>query len=101
MGVGFGFFSTPNSTSIMASIEKKDYGMASSMIATMRTFGMLTSMTLITTLLSHYLGNQPISGNTGHLFIETMHSAMIIFTLLSLTGIYCSKKRTTTQVTTP
>jgi len=95
MGIGFGFFSTPNSTAIMTSIEKQDYGMASSMIATMRTFGMLTAMTLITTLLSHYLGDQPVRENTGPQFIATMHSSMIFFTLLSIIGIFCSLARTT------
>ncbi|PHR29813.1 MAG: MFS transporter [Desulfotalea sp.] len=94
MGLGFGFFSTPNSTAIMASIERRDYGLASSMIATMRTYGMLTAMTLITTLLSFYLGDQPISGATAIGFIATMHSAMIIFTLLSIVGIFCSLART-------
>ena len=94
MGVGFGFFSTPNSTAIMTSIEKRDYGMASSMIATMRTFGMLTAMTLITILLSLYLGDKPVSPETGHEFIATMHSAMIFFTLLSIVGIFCSLART-------
>lgn len=97
MGIGFGFFSTPNSTAIMSNIGKKDYGMASSMIATMRTFGMLTSMTIITVLLSYYLGEQPVNIETGQLFIQTMHSAMIIFTLLSLVGIYCSRARTSLQ----
>jgi len=95
MGIGFGFFSTPNSTAIMTSIEKRDYGMASSMIATMRTFGMLTAMTLITILLSLYLGDQPVSESTGPQFIATIHSSMIFFTLLSIIGIFCSLARTT------
>ena len=95
IGIGFGFFSTPNSTAIMTSIEKRDYGMASSMIATMRTFGMLSAMTLITILLSLNLGEQSISEETGTGFIATMHSAMIIFTLLSIIGILCSLARTT------
>ena len=95
IGIGFGFFSTPNSTAIMTSIEKRDYGMASSMIATMRTFGMLSAMTLITILLSLNLGEQSISEETGTGFIATMHSAMIIFTLLSMIGIFCSLARTT------
>jgi EmrB/QacA subfamily drug resistance transporter len=95
MGIGFGFFSTPNSTTIMASIERKDYGMASSMIATMRTFGMLTAMTLITALLSFYLGDQAVTAVTGPKFIQTMHTAMVVFTLLSIVGIFLSMARTT------
>jgi EmrB/QacA subfamily drug resistance transporter len=94
MGLGFGFFSTPNSTAIMSSIDKRDYGMASSMIATMRTTGMLTAMTLITVLLSYYLGDQPISAETGAGFVATMHAAMSIFSLLGVAGIWCSLSRT-------
>jgi EmrB/QacA subfamily drug resistance transporter len=65
MGFGFGFFSTPNSTAIMASIAPRDYGMASSLMATMRTTGMLASMTIITLLLGHFLGDRPVTAETG------------------------------------
>lgn len=94
MGVGFGLFSTPNTAAIMASVDRRDYGMASSMIATMRTTGMLTAMTLITLLLSWYLGKEPVSPETGDRFLATMHTAMVIFSLLGLAGILCSLGRT-------
>ncbi|KJS00453.1 MAG: MFS transporter [Desulfobulbaceae bacterium BRH_c16a] len=94
MGVGFGLFSTPNTTAIMASIDRRDYGMASSMIATMRTTGMLTAMTLITILLSAFLGTEPVTVETGHLFLAAMHTAMVIFSLLGFAGMLCSIGRT-------
>ncbi len=94
MGLGFGFFSTPNTTAIMASVDKADYGMASSMIATMRTIGMLTAMTMVTVLLAWFLGHQPITVDTGHLFLGSMRTAMAIFTLLGIVGIFCSFGRT-------
>lgn len=93
MGLGFGFFSTPNSTAIMASIAPRDYGMASSMIATMRTTGMLTSMTLITVLLSYFLGNQPVTPATGIQFVLTMHTAMILFSVMGLFAMFFSMGR--------
>ncbi|MBF0203202.1 MAG: MFS transporter [Desulfamplus sp.] len=93
MGLGFGFFSTPNSTAIMGSIASRDYGMASSMIATMRTTGMLTSMTLITVLLSYYLGDQSITQATGKAFISTMHTAMMLFSLMGLFAMLFSMGR--------
>ncbi len=93
MGIGFGFFSTPNSTAIMNSISPKDYGMASSVIATMRTTGMLTSMTIITVLLSYYLGNKPVTSATGEAFISTMHTAMILFSFMGLIAIFLSTGR--------
>jgi len=93
MGLGFGFFSTPNSTAIMSSISPRDYGMASSMIATMRTTGMLTSMTLTTLLLSYYLGDQPITSATGKAFVLSMHSAMILFSVMGLFAMFFSMVR--------
>ncbi len=94
MGLGFGFFSTPNTTAIMASINRADYGMASSMIATMRTIGMLTAMTLITVVLAWFLGKQSINPETKHLFLAAMRAAMAIFSLLGVIGIVCSVGRT-------
>lgn len=94
MGLGFGFFSTPNTTAIMASVNKREYGMAASMIATMRTIGMLTALTLITVLLAWFLGNQPIVAETGHLFLAAMNAAMVVFSILGVVGSICSIGRT-------
>lgn len=94
IGIGFGLFSTPNTTAIMASIDRRDYGLAASLIATMRTTGMLTAMTLITLLLSWFLGSQPVTPATGERFLAAMQTAMVIFTLLGCGGILCSLGRT-------
>jgi EmrB/QacA subfamily drug resistance transporter len=94
MGLGFGFFSTPNTTAIMASISPRDYGMASSLIATMRTTGMLTCMTVITLLLGHFLGDRPVAPETGAAFMAAMQSAMLIFSLMGLLAIAFSLGRT-------
>lgn len=93
MGLGFGIFSTPNSAAIMASVEKMDYGMASSMLATMRTVGMLVAMTITTGLLAHYLGDQEVSLQTMPEFLQTMQTAMIIFTFAGILAIFCSMGR--------
>ena len=81
-------------SSSLAIIGKTDYGMASRMIATMRTIGMLTAMTLITVLLAWFLGKQSISPDTRHLFLTAMHAAMAIFSVLGAVGIVCSMGRT-------
>lgn len=93
MGLGFGTFSTPNSAAIMASVEKMDYGMASSMLATMRTVGMLVAMTITTGLLAHYIGEQEVSLQTMPEFLQTMKTAMIIFTFAGILAIFCSMGR--------
>ncbi|MBF0231286.1 MAG: MFS transporter [Desulfamplus sp.] len=94
MGLGFGFFSTPNSTAIMGSIAPRDYGIASSIISTMRSTGMLTSMTIITVLLSYYLGDQKITQATSHLFVSTMQTAMVVFSVMGFIAMLLSIFRT-------
>jgi EmrB/QacA subfamily drug resistance transporter len=93
IGVGMGIFSTPNTAVIMSSVPAKDYGMASSMLATMRSMGMLTSMTIVTFLLSWFMGNQPVSIHTAHAFMNSMRTTFIIFSILSLLGTGCSLGR--------
>jgi EmrB/QacA subfamily drug resistance transporter len=87
LGFGFGIFSTPNTAVIMASVQAKDYGMASSMVGTMRSMGMLTSMTLVTLILSYFMGNHPVSSHTGREFMHSMQTTFIVFSGLSLVGI--------------
>lgn len=87
LGLGFGLFSSPNTAAVMASITPREYGMAASLLATMRSSGMLTSMTIITVILSFYLGNLPITVATGSAFISSMQTALLFFAVLSLVGI--------------
>jgi EmrB/QacA subfamily drug resistance transporter len=93
LGVGFGFFSTPNTAAIMASVPPVHYGTASSLLATMRAMGMLGSMTLITVLLSVFMGRQPVTPETGPAFMTTMRWSLMIFALMSIAGIFCSLGR--------
>lgn len=93
LGTGFGLFATPNTAAVMASVRPRDYGMASSMVATMRSTGMLTSMTIITTVLSVYMGDQAISKATSPPFMQAMRTALLSFSGLSLIGVGCSIAR--------
>lgn len=93
LGLGFGIFSSPNTAIIMSSVQPRDYGMASSMAATMRGMGMLTSMTIVTLILSWFMGDQPVSVQTGDDFMKSMRTTFIIFSMLSLVGIGCSLSR--------
>mgnify|MGYP002477888867 CR=1 FL=1 len=44
LGFGFGMFSSPNTHSVMSSVEKRHLGLASATVSTMRTTGMMFSM---------------------------------------------------------
>ncbi len=95
LGTGFGLFSSPNMTVIMNSVPKNAYGQASSLAATMRTLGMLTSMTISAMLVAHYMGDRPVNASTAPLFLESLQKAMLIFTGMSLAGVACSMGRLT------
>jgi len=93
MGLGFGFFAAPNNLVIMESVPQREYGMAASVIATMRTLGMLTSMTITTVLLEMYLGARQIDASTVIEFVASQRMAMWVFAGLSVLGIFFSMQR--------
>ena len=93
MGVGFSIFSSPNTTAVMGSVSPKNYGIASSFLATMRTIGMLCSMTIITMVFSRIMGDHPVNAQTKTSFLVSMHHCFIIFCLLCVAGVFCSMVR--------
>jgi EmrB/QacA subfamily drug resistance transporter len=98
MGVGFSIFSSPNTTTVMGSVPPKSYGIASSFLATMRTMGMLCSMTIITMVFSQIMGDHPVGPETQSSFLASMHLCMIIFCLLCTAGVFCSMVRVKRKV---
>jgi len=93
LGLGFALFASPNMTSIMDSVTPAHYGIAASFVATMRTTGMLTAMTLITFILHLFMGEAPVTPQTAGAYLTGMHTGFIIFTGLGLVGVLCSLGR--------
>ena len=93
VGVGFGFFSSPNSNAIMSCVEKKDSGVASSLLATMRTVGQTSSMAMVTFIASFELGDHTFETATPQSLIEMMHIAFFVFGLICTAGVFISLKR--------
>jgi len=98
MGVGFALFSTPNMLTVMGRVTPKHYGLASSLVSTMRTIGMLVSMTVATLIVSAYLGERAIDDGTRELFLSGMHDAFLIFSGLSVLGTLLSMVRLKSMV---
>ncbi len=92
-GIGFAFFSSPNTNAIMACVEQKDYGVASSILATMRSIGHTTSMVIVTLIVSRYMGATALADAEPELLIKTMHTAFLIFTVICAAGVFISLKR--------
>jgi len=93
MGVGFGLFSSPNSNAIMSSVEKRHLGVASGVVGTMRMVGQMMSMGIAMMLISVYIGKQPISPATYPGLISAMRTGFMIFSVLSVFGIFASLAR--------
>ena len=93
IGAGFGVFITPNTVAIMGSVGTQEYGMASGMIGTMRTLGMVTSMTTITLVFSLLMGTQPVTNETIPAFISSMQVGLCSFAVFSLLGVTLSLRR--------
>lgn len=87
-GIGFAVFSSPNTNAVMACVDKKDYGVASSVLATMRSLGHTSSMAIVTIIVGMYMGNQSLSEASPLLLIETIHTAFKIFVGICIFGIF-------------
>jgi EmrB/QacA subfamily drug resistance transporter len=93
MGIGFGLFSSPNSNAIMSSVEKRHLGIASGVVGTMRMVGQMMSMGIAMMLIALYIGKQSINPATYPGLISSMKTGFIIFSALSVFGIFASLAR--------
>jgi EmrB/QacA subfamily drug resistance transporter len=93
MGIGFGLFSSPNSNAIMSSVEKRFLGVASGVVGTMRMVGQMMSMGIAMMLISLYIGKQSINPATYPGLISAMRMGFVIFSVLSVFGIFASLAR--------
>ena len=93
MGIGFGLFSSPNSNAIMSSVEKRHLGVASGVVGTMRMVGQMMSMGIAMMLISLYIGKQTINPATYPGLISAMRTGFLIFSILSVFGIFASLAR--------
>ena len=91
-GVGFGFFSSPNSNIIMSSVDKDDAGTASASLSTVRTIGQSFSLGLLTVVFAFIMGNVPIIPSNYYLLIQSSQMTMAIATFLCLIVVFLSLK---------
>lgn len=93
VGLGFALFSSPNMNTIMSSVERRQYGQASGLASSMRVFGQIISMSIVTLIFSLLFGSHSIEEVPNSVFLQAMRWGFIIFTLIGLPGIYFSFNR--------
>ncbi|HWR28920.1 MAG TPA: MFS transporter [Negativicutes bacterium] len=93
IGLGFAFFSSPNNNAIMGSVGKEKYGVASSSLATMRMSGQAVSMSIVALIMAMNGGQEAMGAQSVDMVLASTRSALVIFTVLSVAGIFFSLKR--------
>ena len=74
---------------IMSSVDRSQYGQASGLAASMRVFGQIISMSIVTFLFSLFFGNRSIEA-VPHEVLKAMRLGFMIFSLIGIPGIYFS-----------
>jgi EmrB/QacA subfamily drug resistance transporter len=93
VGIGYAFFSSPNTNAVMSSVDAKAYGVASATIATMRVLGQVFAMGVATVLFATFIGRVEITPPLHDEFMTAMTIAFAIFALLCFLGIWASLAR--------
>ncbi|MBX3748567.1 MAG: MFS transporter [Opitutaceae bacterium] len=93
VGAGFGLFSSPNTNAVMSAVERKDQGIASATLGTMRLMGQTVSMGLAAAVLAAYVGRTPITPALHEPFIAAVRVAFAISAALCVVGLWASLAR--------
>jgi len=93
MGLGFALFASPNMNVIMGSVSPKDYSIASSLVATMRTFGMSLSMGVASVVFGFTMQGRPVGADTVAQFLVSMRIIFEVCAGLCVAGVFLSLAR--------
>jgi EmrB/QacA subfamily drug resistance transporter len=92
-GLGFGLFSSPNTSAIMGSVDRKHYGVASAMTGAMRLIGQMLSMGIAALVIALFVGQVEITPEVYPSFLRAFRVGFIIFAALCAAGIFASLSR--------
>ena len=98
LGFGLALFSSPNTNAIMSSVEKKDYGVASGTLGTMRLVGQMFSMGIAMMILSLSIGRVEITPDVSGQLMDAMVLGFQTFSVLCIIGIFFSMVRRNVRI---
>lgn len=93
LGMGFGLFSSPNMNAIMGSAERRLYGVASAIVATMRSLGQMLGLGITLLIFSVIIGRVQITPQHYGAFLSSTRLAFAISSALCVLGIFASLAR--------
>lgn len=93
VGFGFALFSSPNTNAVMGAIERRQYGVGSATLGTMRMVGQMLSMGVATLVFSLFIGKVRITPAVYPLFLTSMKVSFAIFFVLCCCGVFFSLAR--------
>ena len=91
-GFGFSLFSSPNTNAVMSCVQKEDYGVASSILATMRSIGNTLSMVIVTVIVTGFIADIPLAEAPVHVLVKVIRISFSVFTGICTVGIFISLK---------
>lgn len=93
LGIGVGIFSAPNMNSIMGSVERRYFGVASATVSTMRLLGQTFGMGLILIIFAVYIGAVQFTPQNYPELLASIQVVYLIAVILSVIAIFASLAR--------
>jgi len=93
LGLGFALFSSPNVSALMGAVRRRHYGVASSLVALMRTLGQMLSMAMVMVLFTIYMGDSEVTPELYPQFLASARVALVISAVLCSLGVLASLSR--------
>jgi len=90
LGFGYALFSSPNTNAIMSSVENRFFGVASSMLGTMRLLGQAFSMGIAMMAFALYIGAVEIVPQHYPMLMKSITTVFTVFGFLCTGGIFAS-----------
>ena len=77
----------------MSCVKKEDYGVASSILSTMRSMGHSSAMALATAIIGLYMGTESMTSAQPDSIMTTVHVIFSLFAALCILGIFMAIRR--------
>jgi MFS family permease len=98
LGIGFGIFSSPNTTAAMNAVEKRYFGVASSLLSTMRLMGQIISMGIAMIVFSLIAKEVIVTAENSALFLRSMSVILSIFAFLCFIGVFLKARKNPEEI---